>query len=318
MPDTTTASTGFDTAAYNAELDYALRPELYFDDFATVRATAETHNGSSVFFPFLTEMAAAVTPLTEGTDVTPVAVADSGVTVTLAEYGNVVNYTSRWLATSYVPLIPGLANLLGYNAGISMDTVALATVAAGTNVAYGGAATSRVTVAAGHVIDSADVRLAYARLRAAAVQRINGMYRAYIHPDVMYDLKSETGEVGWRAVHNYSAPENILMGSPGYYEGFAFVDSPRTTLRSNAGVGSVVDVYDTYFVGADSIAKAYSTGTHLDGQGLGPQPITVRGPIVDSLFREAPMGWYWFGGYGVYRQEAIRRLESSSSIGLNT
>jgi hypothetical protein len=39
---------------------------------------------------------------------------------------------------------------------------------------------------------------------------------------------------------------------------------------------------------------------------------------VDSLFREAPMGWYWFGGYAIYRQEAIRRLESSSSIGVNT
>lgn len=317
MPDTTTASTGFDTAAYNARLGFALRPELYFDDFATVRATAQTHLGSSVYFPFLTELSAATTPLTEGTDVTPVAIANTGVTVTLEEYGNVVNYTSRWLATSYVPLIPGLANLLGYNAGISLDTVALAAVAAGTNVQYGGAATSRITVAAGHVIDSADVRLAYARLRAAAVQRINGSYRAYIHPDVMYDLKSETGEVGWRAVHNYSAPENILMGSPGYYEGFAFVDSPRTTLRVNAGVGGTVDVYDTYFVGAESIAKAHSTGTHLDGQSLGAMPITVRGPIVDSLYREAPMGWYWFGGYAIYRQDAIRRLETSSSIGTN-
>jgi N4-gp56 family major capsid protein len=318
MPDTTTASTGFDTAAYNAALGFALRPELYFDDFASVRATAQTHNGASVFFPFLTEMAPVSTPLTEGTDVTPVAVADSGVIVTLAEYGNVVNYTSRWLATSYVPLIPGLSNLLGYNAGISMDTIALATVAGGTNVQYGGAATSRATVAAGHVIDSADVRLAYARLRAASVQRINGMFRAYTHPDVMYDLKSETGEVGWRAVHNYSAPENILLGSPGYYEGFAWIDTPRATLRANAGVGSLVDVYDTYFVGAESIAKAYSTGTHLDGQNMGAQPITVRGPIVDSLFREAPMGWYWFGGYNIYRQDAIRRLESSSSIGVNT
>ena len=317
MADTTTASTGFDTAAYNARLGFALRPELYFDDFATVRATAQTHLGTSVYFPFLTEMAAATTPLTEGTDVTPVAIANTGVTVTLEEYGNVVNYTSRWLATSYVPLIPGLANLLGYNAGISMDTIALASVAAGTNVQYGGAATSRATVAAGHIIDSADVRLAYARLRAASVQRIDGAYRAYIHPDVMYDLKSETGEVGWRAVHNYSAPENILMGSPGYYEGFWFVDSPRTTLRVNAGVGSTVDVYDTYFVGAESIAKAHSTGTHLDGQSLGAQPVTVRGPIVDSLYREAPMGWYWFGGYAIYRQDAIRRLESSSSIGTN-
>jgi len=315
MADTTTASTAFDTTAYNTRMGYALRPELYFDDFATVKSTPTTHNGSAVYFPFLTEMAAATTPLTEGTDVTPVSIADSGVTLTLAEYGNVVNYTSRWLATSYVPLIPGLSNLLGFNAGISIDTIALATVSGGTNVQYGGAATSRATIVAGSVIDSPDVRLAYARLRGLNVQRINGAYRAYTHPDVMYDLKSETGEVGWRAVHNYSAPDNILMGSPGYYEGFFWVDTPRATLRPN--VNTTVDAYDTYFVGAEGIAKAFSTGTHLDGQTMGAQPITVRGPVVDSLYREAPMGWYWFGAYGIYRQEAIRRLETSSSIGAN-
>ena len=315
MADTTTASTAFDTQAYNTRMGYALRPELYFDDFATVKSTPTTHNGSSVYFPFLTEMAPAVTPLTEGTDVTPVSIADSGITLALAEYGNVVNYTSRWLATSFVPLIPGLANLLGFNAGISIDTIALATVAGGTNVSYGGAATSRATIVAGSTISSPNIRLAYARLRGLNVQRINGAYRAYTHPDVMYDLKSETGEVGWRAVHTYSAPDNILMGSPGYYEGFFWVDTPRTTLRPN--VNTTVDGYDTYFVGAEGIAKAFSTGTHLDGQGMGASPITVRGPIVDSLYREAPMGWYWFGAYGIYRQEAIRRLETSSSIGAN-
>lgn len=315
MPDTTTAATTFDTVAWSLKMGYALRPELYFDDIAAVRSTPTTHVGATVNFPFLTEMAAAVTPLTEGTDVTPVSIANTDLTLTLAEYGNVVNYTSRWLATSYVPLIPGLANLLGFNAGISIDTIALAVLAAGTNVQYGGAATSRATIVAGSIIDSPDVRLAYARLRGANVQRLNGAYRAYTHPDVMYDLKSETGEVGWRAVHTYSAPENILMGSPGYYEGFFWVDTPRTTLRPN--VNTTIDEYDTYFVGAEAMAKAFSTGPHLDGQNLGPDPIVVRGPIVDSLYREAPMGWYWFGAYGIYRQEAIRRLETSSSIGAN-
>ena len=319
MPDTTTSSTNFDTAAYRKLISFALRPEMYFDDVATVRSTPQTHNGVSTYFPFLTEMAAATTPLTEGTDVTPVAIANTGVTVTLAEYGNVVNYTSRWLATSYLPLLPGLANLLGYNAALSIDTVALATLAAGTNVQYGGAATSRVTVAAGHVIDSADVRLARARLAAANARRFpQGAYRAYIHPDVVYDLMSETGEVGWRAVHNYSAPEAIMNGFVGRYEGFDFIETPRATLRANAGVSSLVDVYDTYFIGQEALAKAYSTGTHLDGQSYGPDPMMIRGPIVDSLYREAPFGWYWFGGYGIFREEVIRRLESSSSIGVNT
>jgi len=29
------------------------------------------------------------------------------------------------------------------------------------------------------------------------------------------------------------------------------------------------------------------------------------------------MGWYWLGQYGIFRQAAIRRTESASSIGNN-
>lgn len=318
MADTTTALTGFDTVAYVTSMGFALRPELYFDACATVKSSPTTHRGSGVQFPFLTEMAAAVTPLTEGTDVTPVALADSNIPLTFVEQGNVVNYTSKWLATSYVPLIPGVANLLGFNAGISMDTIAVAIVAAGNNVAYGGTATTRLTVAGTSIIDSQDARLAYARLRAANVQTIDGSYRAFVHPDVAYDLKAETGDVGWRVPHNYSAFENIMAGVIGHYEGFDWLDTPRTTLRPDAGTPGTVDVYDTYFLGAEAIAKGYSTGEHLDGQQMGAEPIPIRGPIVDSLYREAPMGWYWYGGYSIYRQAALRRLETSSSIGVNT
>jgi len=29
------------------------------------------------------------------------------------------------------------------------------------------------------------------------------------------------------------------------------------------------------------------------------------------------MGWYWLGGYSVFRQASVYRVESSSSIGEN-
>jgi len=41
----------------------------------------------------------------------------------------------------------------------------------------------------------------------------------------------------------------------------------------------------------------------------------VRGPVVDSLMRFNPVGWYWLGGYGIFRQAAIRVINSSSSLG---
>jgi hypothetical protein len=43
----------------------------------------------------------------------------------------------------------------------------------------------------------------------------------------------------------------------------------------------------------------------------------VYGEVTDVLKRFQPVGWKHFVGYGVFRQEALRRIESASSIGTN-
>jgi hypothetical protein len=47
----------------------------------------------------------------------------------------------------------------------------------------------------------------------------------------------------------------------------------------------------------------------------GPQPQVILGLVVDKLQRFVPVGWYWLGGFGRFREEAIVRYESASSIG---
>jgi len=47
----------------------ALRPELIFDQFATVRATNTTHRGGSVRFSFVDDIAEQTSPLLENIDV---------------------------------------------------------------------------------------------------------------------------------------------------------------------------------------------------------------------------------------------------------
>jgi hypothetical protein len=66
------------------------------------------------------------------------------------------------------------------------------------------------------------------------------------------------------------------------------------------------------FLGKQALAKAYSTS-----EGNGALPKVVMGPITDRLRRFVPVGWYWFGVYGIFRQAALRAVESSSSIGAN-
>jgi N4-gp56 family major capsid protein len=246
--------------------------------------------------------------------------ADSNVTVTLTEYGNTINTTAKLRGTAFLDVDAAAANLIGYNAGNSLDVIVREVLAAGTNVIYGGggatAPSSRTTVAAEDIIAANDVRKVTAALRGANVSPWTGYYIGFIHPDVSYDLRRETGNASWNAPHVNMDTANIYTGEIGTFESVRFIETPRTKVRANASDGSGstgnIDVYDTYIMGRQALAKAYS---FVDGNG--PVPSVRRGPVVDSLMRFNPIGWYWLGGYGLFRTASLRRIESSSSIGAN-
>jgi N4-gp56 family major capsid protein len=299
---------------------FALRSELLFDQAADVQASNQTMPGSSVVFTIFSELAVASTPLTETSDVDPVAMADSNVTVTLTEYGNTINTTAKLRGTAFLDVDAAAANLIGYNAGNSMDTVVREVLAGGTNVVYGGGGssdeTSRTAIEAEDIIEANDIRKVTAALRGANVSPWSGYYIGFIHPDVSYDLRRETGNASWNAPHVNMDTANIYTGEIGTFESVRFIETPRTKVRANAsdgaGAAGNIDVYDTYIMGRQALAKAYS---FVDGNG--PVPSVRRGPVVDSLMRFNPIGWYWLGGYGLFRQAALRRIESASSIGAN-
>ena len=312
MSSLSTDQTAFDRIAY-----FALRSELLFDAVADVMPVAQAMPGSAVTFTIFNDLAVADTPLTETSDVTAVAMSDSQVTVSLTEYGNAVSTTAKLRGTSFLDVDAAAANVVGYNAGISIDSVVRDVISAGTNVIYGGGGatdpSSRATVAAEDVIEANDVRKVVAALRKANAVSFGGMYMGYIHPDVSYDLRRETGVASWRDPHVYSDPANIYMGEIGAFEGVRFIETPRGKIFTDEGASSTVDVYATLIMGRQALAKAHSV---VDGNG--PFPRVVRGPITDTLFRFQPIGWYWLGGYGRFREASLRRVESSSSIGANS
>lgn len=314
MADTFTqmSSVSYDQTAYDRLVYWPLRAELYFDKVADVGPTRQSMPGSAVVFSLATEMAAATTALNEVVDVDAVALANTQVTLTLLEYGNAVITSAKLRATSFVEIDPIVANLVGYNAGLSQDTLAVNALAAGTNVRYGSTATSVATVATTSTLTAALVRRSLADLRTANVATIGGMYVAYIHPDVSYDLRGETGAAAWRDPHTYSQPAEIWNGEVGSFEGFRFIETPRAPIAVDGGVGSTVDVYSTMFLGRQALAKAFSTA-----EGNGAHPRVIMGPVVDKLQRFRPMGWYWLGVYGIFRQASLRQVKVASSIGTN-
>ena len=319
--ETGTSNLSVDQVAFEKLAYFALRPEMYFDQFADVQATNATNPGASVKFTVFADLAAATTALGEAEDVTPVAMSDSQVTVTLNEYGNATVTTAKLRASSFLPVDPVAANAVGYNAGLSIDTIARNVLQAGTNVIYatGGAdtAAARVDMDVDDTLTAQDVRRAVAQLRGANVPTIGGNYVGFIHPDVSYDLRGITDASGWRDSYKYTNAMPLYNGEIGMFEGVRFMESPRAPLFANAFNGSgeagTGDSYGTLIMGQQALAKAVSMGGEY-----GSQPTIVYGTVTDLLQRFRPVGWKHFVGYSVFRQEALRRIESSSSIGANS
>lgn len=387
--------TAYDRLAY-----YALRPQLYFDQCADVMPTNQSMPGNVVQFTIFNDLPAATTPLSETVDVTPVSLSDSVVSLTLQSYGTSVVTTGALRAYSFLTVDEVVANALGYNAGLTIDTLGRYALDKGTQVMYASgsgattlntAITTRVGVVAGTTIASIDIRAARARLASMNVERFGNLYMGIIHPDIVADLMSEsmTNNGGWRSAQIYGNPDAIYNGEVGSYEGVRFLEASRAPIFSGAGVaaayaagtytlnnvansvngtasgtytgatpvpGSAVtagtavltgvwtigtsgggaftiisasgttlattgtvtsaayytglDVYATLILGKQALAKTWSK---VDGNG--PYPMTVPGPIVDRLRRFVPNGWLWYGAYGVFRQQALVRIESSSTLG---
>lgn len=314
---TGTGQVGWDTAAYEGLMFYALRPQKYFDQVADVRPTRQTHPGASVQWFITADITAQTTALTETTTPDSVALSDSTVVLTLEEHGMHVKTTAKLRGTSLFEVDPVAANTVGENAGLSIDTLARTVLQAGDNVRYAASKGSRAaldaTAGSEDKLLANDVRRALADLRVAnAAVWSGGLYAAFIHPDVSYDLRGETGAAAWRDPHTYSQPAEIWNGEVGAFEGFRFIETPRAPVFADTGSPSTVDVYATLFMGREALAKAWSIK-----DGNGPDPQLVMGPITDPLRRFHNIGWYWLGDHGIFRQATLRRVESVSTIGAN-
>ena len=302
MPDVpTTTSTMNDvvTTAYDLAIRLPLRSRLWFDPIATVASTNQSHRGASVTFTFTGDLAAATTPLTETTDVDAVAISDTTNNVTMTEYGNAVVTTAKLRGTSHTPVDPIAAERISRNAALTIDTLARTALEATTNSVSD----------TGANLSASDVRASYVNLSENNVEPWDGeFYLAFIHPRQALDLKAATDLAGWRAPQVYGSDQRKIMnGEIGEFEGFRFIVTNRVSTAGSGATGT----FNSLFVGAEALAKAYSSAP-----GFGPQPGVVMGEITDKLKRFQPVGWYWLGGYKVFRNECVREVITRSSLGV--
>lgn len=296
--------------AYDRLVEFALRAQPAFRAIADKRPAQQSMPGSSVVFNLYNDLSAATSTLTEDTDVSAVGIpATSTVTVTLAEYGNAVVATRKLRVFSLSNVDPAIADMVAYNCADSVDSIVQTVLRGGTNVIHINSGTQTyntgttvLTVGATDIMRTSVVRLAVAKLRKQlAVAQRGTLYAAYIHPEVSHDLRAESGLTAWLVPHQYGGQDAIWAGEIGTYEGAFFMETARAYNATDGAASS--RVFRTYFAGKQALAEAVGEEFHV-----------VMGPVVDRLNRLQPIGWTGIAGWSVYRQAALIRAETGSSI----
>lgn len=294
---------------YEKLVGFKLRSEPLFRRVADTRATALTNPGSTVVFDLYNDLTPDTTNISETVNPDSEAVPSaSTVTVTLNEMGSTVIPTLRLRTLTFADIDPAVANLVARKQAESVDLRVRAVLDAGTQVARSNAGVPSQskalnTLTTGDTFKSQIPHTLIAKMRGAnVIEKMGGQtFGAFIHPDVAYDFRRETGELGWRFPHNNVAPDNLWLEQVGVFGGVSYIESPRCKVATDGAASKAV--YRTYLFGSQCLAEVVAIEPHI-----------IIGPVVDPMMRYRPLSWHGLAGWNVYRQEALWRVETVSSI----
>ena len=293
---------------YEKLVAFKLRSEPLFRRIADTRATALTNPGSTVVFDIYADLSDDTTNISETVNPDSVAVpSTSEVTVTLNEMGATVIPTLRLRTLTFSDIDPAVANIVARQLASSVDTRVRTALLAGTSrysSDVGVASTQAVSaLTTGDDITAQIPAVVVAKMRGQnVIEKMSGnTFGAFIHPDVAYDLRRQTGELGWRYPHNNVSPESLWLEQVGVFGGVSYIETPRAYTATDGAASK--KVYRTFIFGSQALAEVVAIEPHL-----------VIGPVVDPMMRFRPLSWHGLAGWSVYRQEALYRIETTSTI----
>ena len=122
--------------------------------------------------------------------------------------------------------------------------------------------------------------------------------------DTTITLTSTSGiAVGDQVAITGAATADVITAISGSVVTLTTPLAGNTTSGVAVTVTPITKVFNTYFAGQQALAEAVAEEFHV-----------VIGPVVDKLMRHRPLGWYGVAGWSIYRDEALYRIESTSSI----
>lgn len=281
------------SAFYDRALLERAIPRFLYQKFAQVRDLPKGAGTNTIKFRRYSNLAAATTPLTEGITPTGSQLSVTDITASVSYYGDYILVTDVVNYESEDANLTEWAQILGDQAGDTLDQITRDVLVAGTNVYYGGSATTRGTVGASDLITATLIKKVVRTLKNNNAMKITSMvnssvgigttplnacFAAVVHPNVGYTLKDLTG---WIPVERYSAQKGVIDGEIGALDEVRFIESTNAKVFTASGSGGI-DVYATLVFAANAYGVSRISGAAMKnifkpfGSGGSTDPLDQR------------------------------------------
>lgn len=301
MPTQTSTTITHLRSFYDRKMLSRALPHLVHTWFGQIRDIPQ--NSTNVIkFRRYNSLTVSTTALTAGVTPSTASMTTTDVTATALQYGNVIEASDELLLTTEDPYTVEVMELLGENAGQTLDQIAREALVLGTTVQYASSATTRATVTAAMKLTAAEVREVVRTLKNANARKITSMinpstgidtipvnsaFIAIVHPNTTFDLKSDASFV---PVENYASQAGVMPGEVGKLDEVRFIESTYAKVFTAAGSGGV-DVYATLVFAADAFGVTRVSGQAME---IIDKPLGSGG-TSDPLNQRATHGWKaWF------------------------
>jgi N4-gp56 family major capsid protein len=238
----------------------------------------------SLLDPSLDTIVEGVTPSLDTLSVT-------NIDATVQQYGRGYLLTEKLMFTTLDPILAEVADILGENAGNTLDQLTREELATTTTIQYASTATSNAEITSAMKITKAEVMEAVRTLKNNNAKKITSMVNAsdgfntspvdacfigIVHPNATYDLKNIPGFI---RVEEYGAAKQALPNEVGALDEVRFIETTNAKVYADAGAGSI-DVYGTLIIASDFYAITRIAGEAMkniiEGPGGNSDPFHQR------------------------------------------
>lgn len=293
------------------------KPLLVHDQFGQKHPIPK-NGGKTIEFRKYDPFPKATTPITEGVTPDGRNLNVKTVTAQVNQYGDYVTLSDVLLLTAIDNNMVEATELLGQQAGETLDWVTREELNAGTSVRYAGSKTSRQAITATDVLTVTDIKKAVRDLKNANAKKIDGNWIGIICPNVSYDIMADKD---WIDASLYAGSTQLFEGEIGKIHGVRFVETTEAKVWEDAGYPSKVyytlegaktadtevDSTKTYYTVSNSVYSAVASPLKAN---LGSYYEVVGTIVAEPAV--ADIGTYYELSDGVYALTADVAIPEST------